>query len=380
MQPRVSDGPTLLAETQTADGGNASGGGVRGDNPATTPSGMLTATSETTTQKAKPKAGGLSKTDKGKAAATSATVTTTTPGSSAQEEGSAEAAISGPPDLQVARLGDTHDRRAARSDEFSVADSLGGPATTHDSFDEEFDRKMEEQIDSKIQRVNSCAAGDIAIGPVAIAGSAGSGRPMSPEVVDTAAVADSTGEISLDGSASESGQPQDLRRASSTQSQSSPRSSHHSSTSEDASPVQYASQGSPLASQSVSPSVSNESLRSPAHTSLSSQSQGSLHQPSSEVVRREAVSRSQESSLHSELDLPLHGGGGGQGASLGSSSGSVANVHNHSRLGLDGAGRGSFAEDSDQEGDGSVTIEDDEEDEGDIDLTDIQSHGSDDQF
>jgi len=27
-----------------------------------------------------------------------------------------------------------------------------------------------------------------------------------------------------------------------------------------------------------------------------------------------------------------------------------------------------------------VTIEDDEEDEGDIDLTDIQSHGSDDQF
>jgi len=308
-------------------------------------------------------------------------------GSSAQEEGSAKAAISVPPeqqDPQAAPWGDSLDRRAARSEEFSVADSLGGPATTHDSFDEEFDRKMEEQIDSKIQRVNSCAAGDVAVGPVAIASSSvGTGEPVNPDVVDAApAVADSTGEISLDGSASESGQLQDLRQGTSTQSQSSPRSSHHNSTSEDASPAQDASQGSPLASQSVSPSVSNESLRSPANSSLGSHSQGSLQQPNAEVVRREAVSKSQESSLHSEQDLPLHSGGGGQGAVIGGSSASnVVNAHNHSRLGLDGAGRGSFAEDSDQDGDGSVTIEDDG-DEGDIDLTDLQSHshGSDDQF
>jgi len=109
---------------------------------------MLTATSETTTQKAKPKAGGLSKTDKGKAAAT-ATVTTTTPGSSAQEEGNAEAATLGPPDPQVAFLGGTHDQRAARSDEFSVADSFGGPATTHDSFDESLTERWRSRLTAR---------------------------------------------------------------------------------------------------------------------------------------------------------------------------------------------------------------------------------------
>jgi len=366
-QPQVTDGPPLLTEARTAGSSNApSGNASEGDQPATTPSGMCTATLEATTENPT-KVGDASKRDEGNATATPASLTAIS-GSPEQEEGAATAATivhPGQQDPQVAQLGDVQHRRAARSEEPSLADSMGGQ--TQDSFDEEFDRKMEEQIDSKIQRVNSCAAGDIAIGPVTTAASADAGAPMSPEVSGSGepAVADLTGAISLDGSASESGQPQDLRQMPSIQSQSSPSGSHHS-VSEDASPLQSAARGSPPASQSVSPSVSNESLRSPAQSSQGSHSQGSLQQPQADAVRREAVSRSQESSLHSEL---------GQGAISGGSSGSsVANVRNHSRLGLGGAGGGSFAEDSDQEGGDSVSMEGSmSKSSGDLDLTDNTS-------